>query len=486
VQEHEYEFEVALSFATEDRPYVEEVYRGLTALGIKTFYDKSVQESLWSNSVGEYLDNVFGARTRFCVVFLSKDYFQKSWTKRELKAAQARREIREHEHFLLPVRFDDTPIDGIDPDLGYLRAKDYRPRELANKIAEKLGLSIHQRQLDVRSHAFANPLCIRFTTPLDIDLDLLIESLRPFLRWAQENAFCIPCEVIFPKDLNVYFNKVVAETPQKDEGAWEHDTRRDKFFANGLNLLTQRIAEGVRAAVFTVVGIRNNRFAEKDISDVELRTVVATYVAATAANFIFDVMKWRVAHIQPPTWLPQFYEVSGDLGETFYRGLAFVLKNTADELLFWTNAELYYEDGFRVTKHVYVPSRMLLSGHRDTPTREHFLKFIVPQLIELALHNASDKFNTAALQTYCTYPERLRIYPQGKWFIELEHFEQLSNSDSDLRHLRKNVQLTMRDLVQRGQFREVEAIYQDYEPAEREQVVFEHIMIALDSVLQSH
>jgi hypothetical protein len=129
----DYEFQIALSFATEDRPYVEEVYRGLSALGIKTFYDKSVQEALWSGSVGEYLDEVFGNRTRFCVVFLSKHYVRKDWTKRELQAAQSRKEMRDHREFLLPVRFDDTPVENISSDLGYLRAQDYKPRELAKQ-----------------------------------------------------------------------------------------------------------------------------------------------------------------------------------------------------------------------------------------------------------------------------------------------------------------------------------------------------------------
>jgi hypothetical protein len=43
----------------------------------------------------------------------------------------------------------------------------------------------------------------------------------------------------------------------------------------------------------------------------------------------------------------------------------------------------------------------------------------------------------------------------------------------------------MRGHVQSGQFRDVEALYQNYDEGEREQIVFEHVMIRLDSILRS-
>jgi hypothetical protein len=355
---------------------------------------------------------------------------------------------------------------------------------LRNKIAEKLGLSIHERQLLVASQAYLRPVLVRFQTPLDMDLDSLIETLRPFLRWAQENAFKIPCNVELPDELRLYFDRSMnrlcdgASIPADSES-------RSRFFSEGLQMVSDKISQGIRATAFDMIGIRKNRHAEKDISEVELRIILNNYITSTLANFIFQLMRWGIADQAPPTWLHRFYEVRAGVGDSFCRGLAFVLKNTFDELLFWTNAELYFEDEWRFTKHLYLPSVMLISGHRDSIMREDFIKFIIPQLIHLALSGTNDKFNVATLQTVSTYPERLRVYAQGKWFIELDHFEQLSNSAKEREYLRKMVEATFRDLVERRQFKHIEAMYQSYDETERKDVVFEHVMIALHSLLRA-
>ena len=48
--------------------------------------------------------------------------------------------VREKGEYVLPVRFDDTPMDGLPDDIGYERAVERTPAELAVLIAEKLGI----------------------------------------------------------------------------------------------------------------------------------------------------------------------------------------------------------------------------------------------------------------------------------------------------------------------------------------------------------
>jgi len=62
------EYDVALSFAGEDRPYIEQVATGLQDAGVSVFYDGFEQVNLWGKDLAEHLGEVYGKRSRFVVV----------------------------------------------------------------------------------------------------------------------------------------------------------------------------------------------------------------------------------------------------------------------------------------------------------------------------------------------------------------------------------------------------------------------------------
>ncbi len=128
---------MALSFAGEQRPYVDRVAVALTTLGIKHFYDLDHQVTLWGTNQGETLQRIYLQDSSSVIMFISKEYAEKAWPIAERRATLTRA-IRERREYVLPVRFDDTVLPGLDPDLGYLRASDYSPERLATAIAEKL------------------------------------------------------------------------------------------------------------------------------------------------------------------------------------------------------------------------------------------------------------------------------------------------------------------------------------------------------------
>src|SRR5262249_20299813 len=65
------EYDVALSFAGEDRTYVEDVARILKAAGVRVFYDKFETVQLWGRNLADHLGEVYGKRSRFVVIFIS-------------------------------------------------------------------------------------------------------------------------------------------------------------------------------------------------------------------------------------------------------------------------------------------------------------------------------------------------------------------------------------------------------------------------------
>jgi TIR domain len=134
------DYDVALSFAGEDRPYVEEVAHALQAAGVKVFYDKLEEADLWGKNLYTHLSDVYRKRARFTVMFISRWYAQKQWTNFEREAAQARA-FGESREYILPARFDDTELPGMLPTTGYVSARERTPDDFARLILKKLEAS---------------------------------------------------------------------------------------------------------------------------------------------------------------------------------------------------------------------------------------------------------------------------------------------------------------------------------------------------------
>lgn len=131
--------QVALSFAGEQREYVEDVAQYLAARSIGVFYDGFQRTWLWGRDGVETFHEVFAETSNFVVMFVSAAYVAKPWTRHERKSALSRM-LREESEYILPVRFDDTPVPGLPASVLYLEANDYTPAQLAAVIVEKIGV----------------------------------------------------------------------------------------------------------------------------------------------------------------------------------------------------------------------------------------------------------------------------------------------------------------------------------------------------------
>ena len=85
----ERQYDVALSFAGEDRHYAATLAQLLTAGGYSVFYDQYRQAELWGIDLYVHLSSVYKDQAHYCVIFLSEHYAQKMWTNHELKSAHA-------------------------------------------------------------------------------------------------------------------------------------------------------------------------------------------------------------------------------------------------------------------------------------------------------------------------------------------------------------------------------------------------------------
>jgi hypothetical protein len=130
-------YDVALSFAGEDRGRARSIAHLLVAAKLSVFYDEYEQSSLWGRNLYTHLSDVYQNKAKYCLMFISEFYAKKLWTKREREAAQARA-FRESIEYILPLRLDDTEMPGIDPTVAYVDLRQTSDEQVVRLILEKL------------------------------------------------------------------------------------------------------------------------------------------------------------------------------------------------------------------------------------------------------------------------------------------------------------------------------------------------------------
>ena len=112
--------------------------------GYSVFYDEFERAQLWCKDLYVHLSSVHKNQARYCVIFLSKHYAQKLWTKHQLQSAQVRAFVQENREYILSVRLDDTGIPGILLTAGYLDLRSMTIGEIYQVLVEKLSDSTSQ------------------------------------------------------------------------------------------------------------------------------------------------------------------------------------------------------------------------------------------------------------------------------------------------------------------------------------------------------
>jgi hypothetical protein len=136
-------YEIVLSFAGEDREYVDQVAAILRSNDVSLFYDNYEEVTLWGKNLTEHLHKVYSSSARFCVMFISVNYAEKVWPTHERRSA-FEKALASKEEYILPARFDDTEIPGLHKHIGYVDLRKKTPKELARMIVEKLGRSFQE------------------------------------------------------------------------------------------------------------------------------------------------------------------------------------------------------------------------------------------------------------------------------------------------------------------------------------------------------
>ena len=130
-------YDVALSFAADEREHAEELATILEGEGFSVFYDKFYEANLWGKDLTDYFDKIYRKQSRYCVIFVSQAYKDRIWTIYELRSARARLLQEKGKEYILPIVVDAVELDGIPPTIKFVDLKT-GIKEIADMLIEKL------------------------------------------------------------------------------------------------------------------------------------------------------------------------------------------------------------------------------------------------------------------------------------------------------------------------------------------------------------
>ncbi len=145
-----YKYDIALSFAEEDRAIAHLLEIALKAQGItKVYYYPNHTDKGWGRDLAKHLAKIYEQEARYAIVLLSKHYFDKPFTKIEYTAMQ-RRVIQEAPAvYMLPVVIGNVKELG-KPELGDLHflTWNHNSEQIASDAKKLLGKSSIAIQTD--------------------------------------------------------------------------------------------------------------------------------------------------------------------------------------------------------------------------------------------------------------------------------------------------------------------------------------------------
>lgn len=215
----EVKFDIALSFAGEDRNYVEKVANLLKERGVSVFYDKFEEAHLWGKNLYDYLSDIYSNQAFYTIIFISENYQKKLWTGHERQAMQSRA-FQENREYILPARFDQTDIPGILPTIGYQSLANQSPEDFVEIIYKKLVLSGRTVPSENVRKSLSPLIKVPKITPSSFQISIKDEKSNPvenaeifliadnntYLEWVTSKDWILKFEINTRRSYKMYFS----------------------------------------------------------------------------------------------------------------------------------------------------------------------------------------------------------------------------------------------------------------------------------------
>lgn len=196
-----FKYDIAVSFASEDRAVVEEFVNALTAKDISVFYYSWEQAQLWGKDLYQHLNMIYQQAAQYCVIFISAHYVRKAWTQHELRSAQARA-FQQNSEYILPIRLDDTELPGLPSTIAHIDLRHTSIQEVVHLVCEKIGVTERPNVTEIRQllasekgedrlSGLSQVAVFRIQALLETTLNIMLKDRSALVReraaWAIDN-----------------------------------------------------------------------------------------------------------------------------------------------------------------------------------------------------------------------------------------------------------------------------------------------------------
>ncbi|MDA0169396.1 TIR domain-containing protein [Solirubrobacter taibaiensis] len=132
-----YTYDVALSYAGEDREVARAIARIAQANEVRLYFDEHYLWETWGTNLLDDLGRIYSDESRYCLLLISEDYCAKPYTNFERQMALSRA-LESGEEYVLPVRLDDAWPPGLPETTAYFDLRVRSTAELGEWLVRKV------------------------------------------------------------------------------------------------------------------------------------------------------------------------------------------------------------------------------------------------------------------------------------------------------------------------------------------------------------
>ncbi len=133
------EYDLALSFAGEERTIAKQIAETMLCKNYKVYYDDFEPEKTFGENLTVVLGEIYGEKSKFCLIVISKSYVEKSWTYHELQFALSK-QLKQKNAYILPLKVDDSELPGFSPLIGYIDLRNSSVPIICDLLTKKIGV----------------------------------------------------------------------------------------------------------------------------------------------------------------------------------------------------------------------------------------------------------------------------------------------------------------------------------------------------------
>ena len=133
-----FKFDVAISYAGEEKGLAGDLYRLLLQNDVAVFFAEDYKVYLWGKRLPPALKKIYGGvHTKFVIPIISKHYVKKFYTKLEFRTAK-RKEKSSSTEVILPIILDNVSLKGLESDRNYIDLRKEGLHSTVDIIIKKL------------------------------------------------------------------------------------------------------------------------------------------------------------------------------------------------------------------------------------------------------------------------------------------------------------------------------------------------------------